>query len=253
MRTITVAAIGALLLLALVVLLLPSGETRPALAAPVRDATDVYTAYLPLVANRYSLPISFTAPAVEGHWIVGAGYSLQEALSGNNLTWWRYDRGVGTMNGPLKPGKLYRISRPVILFNLSGAPQGEILSATLELGTYSYVAITADFLLQVYQDNCPLPVRKSHWSCWEEPPLGTYDTSQWTPGNLQVWIPLPGLVGQPVPDRLAILLRGDEVTELPYGAPDIYASFDLLWTDDWDDWDPCYPVSFLHLVVGGGS
>jgi len=210
------------------------------------SATVPVSLYLPLVTRAYQPPAWFSTYAASSWHLVGEGTDLTTALLAADLRW-RYDHSAVTANyPPYQSRTLYHVERSLISFELGDAPQGNVLSATLELHTSMYSSIQGDFEVEFHLGQWSGEPQREDWDNYGAV-LGTYATSTWQPGDLVVWVPLPGLVGQPVPESLRLTLRGDEETELTPGPVQLAAFFDL---DVYDGFE-YIPSSQLHLLVGG--
>jgi len=218
-------------------------EGRPAHTCTAGIVANPYTAYLPLV-TRIRYTASYSAYAAGSWHMLGKGVDLADSLLAADYLW-RYDYAFSGENYPPDPMRpSYQIKRSYVTFDLSGAPPGEILSATLELYTLMDVNIRGAPEVYFHLGGWTPAPTKADWDDYGAL-LGTYDTGDRQPGQERIWVGLPGLVGRPVPAHLDLVVRGDEVTQLPYGAEAIVAAFDL--------YEPCgdhSPLSRLHLQIG---
>jgi len=206
-----------------------------------------YRLSLPQVTRWYPA-FTHTTYSDQSWQLLGRGANLAEARSGADEVW-RYDPVCITANfPPYQTRTVYLIQRSFVTFDLAGSPQGVILSATLELYTEMINSIEGDFEVSFHLGEWTGTPTKADWNRYGAV-VGTYDTSQWQPGPDPIWIPLPGLVGRPVPPQLKLVARGDEVTELPPGLDRLTAYFSLQVLDDEFNY---VPAARLHLVIGGG-
>lgn len=216
-----------------------------------------YRVALPLLLRNYAAPIepagihTWTYPAE--NWLMqSAGRNLVEAVAGNNLLAWRYDRAALTQNqAPSAPGQPYYLKRSFLTFDLTTLPAGKVISAWLEL--YTYNTWYGEFDLTFERGQWSRPPTTADWNAFGET-LGVYDTAQWSAAAISFTALLPGLIGQPRPTELNLTLRGDETTELPVGALEsLRTHIALLWPDNPLRVVPQQPVdtpiSRLHLII----
>lgn len=216
-----------------------------------------YRVLLPLVLRNYADPIeptgilTWTYPAE--NWLMqSAGSNLAEAVAGNNLLAWRYDRAALTQNqAPSTPGQPYYLKRSFLTFDLTGLPAGKVISAWLEL--YTYNTWSGQFDLKFERGQWSRPPTTADWNEYGET-LGVYDTGQWSAAAISLTVSLPGLIGRPRPAELNLTLRGDETTELPVGALEsLRTHIALLWPDNPLHSPPQQPadtpISRLHLII----
>lgn len=231
----------------------------PAAALPTSTPTPppsvTYTVHFPLVFRDYFPPTWFEVFPSSPTWhILATGDVLTDALTGNEIVEVRenwHDKLWAANIGPW-PGVRDKtnVARSYFAFDLSelpDVPNGKVLSATLELYTDMLSSINGDFLLRFHRSQWQSPLTGADWSTFESEPLGVYDTRLWEGPGLDkpIWVPLPGLVGQPVPKELKLVFRGDEETILgPW--EDLTASIALRWRYEEDiPW-----VSKLHVLIG---
>lgn len=209
-------------------------------------ATDAVTTvlYLPLVTTPEIQTVSITQ-TVESNWLlIASGQSLEDALDGSDVEAYRQDGWLDVMNsGPGdywmgEPNGKYYIARDLIAFDLSSAPQGRIVTATLEMSNWG-AERKQQFRIKFHQGDWSMPPDSSSWDAYGEL-LAAYNYSD-TFNRPKSYIPLPGLVGVQTPSVLRMTVRGDEVTEMTSDYRGV--SFML------EDWEEGYPTAFLHLKI----
>ena len=226
-----------LLLCVLVATLALAMTTETALVRAGQTARDGgMVLYVPLVVKP--LPSMVSVPPA-GSWYLNAeGIDLVDTLAGGTDQLWHHDASASVWNLPPGPGRpLYHVNRAFLSFDLSDIPAGTIVSATLELCIWDG-SVRGEFDVGFYRGVWNVPPEMENWDSYG-PLLGTLDTGEAVTGSEHTWVPLPGLVGQPVPDQLNLVIRGDETTELGWG--DESSVRFTLWDGE--------PVSWLWLAV----
>lgn len=196
-------------------------------------ATSGTTLYLPLVTREWWPPAWYSVYFPADSWfILAEGDNLTDTLDGSKIV----EIGVveehlwvdNLPRDPMRPR--YHVARSYVAVDLSGVPRGRIVSATLELYTDMLDCITGDFLIRFHEGQWDMPLSDPDWSAYGDL-LGVYDTRLWEGPGLDkpIWVPLPGLVGREVPPELKLVVRGEEETDLPYGAYNLGARFALVW------------------------
>lgn len=222
------------------------GAGLAAVITAAQDGDLVPVAYLPVITHDYAPPVPFNAHAAGSWHFLAQGANLPDALAGDDVILWRYDHTLRAVNLPpdaLRPR--YGIERGCAVFDLAAAPPGIILTATLELYVLGQSDLQGDFVVRFHRGAWTEPPTAADWNRYDAL-LGTYDTAGWQQAR-PIWVPLPGLVGEPVPERLYLVLRGDEEAELPAGQDSHTACFAL----DLFDGTNYVPASRLHLLIGG--
>ena len=226
-------------------------KSEPGEAMAAITATAPVTVYFPLAARGWRPPAWYQVYFPSDAWyILAEGDDLTDTLDGSDIVeTGRVDGHLWVDNIP--PGGMrprYHVARGYVELDLSDVPQGEIISASLELYTDMLGSVDGEFLVRFHKGMWDWPISASDWSAFGNL-LGVYDTRLWEGPGLDhpIWVPLPGLVRQPVPQRLRLVVRGDEETNLPYGEQHFVARFALVW-GGYVGGDGS-PVSRLHLRV----
>lgn len=209
-----------------------------------QDTDDVitHTVHLPLVA-RTMAPSTHVTRTPGANWhLIASGRSLQDALDGSDVRVRRDDDWFEVINaGPedlWMSDHRYYVKRDLISFDLSQVPRGTIVSATLELTSWT---LEDSIKLKFHEGTWSAPPDAQAWDSYGEL-LGTYGTDHHD-GEPHVFVSLPGLVGRRTPSSSDLLMtaRGDEVTEMVSENKRVTLALRHWWEG--------YPVSHLHLEI----
>jgi len=198
-----------------------------------------YRLYLPLIVQPAFTRVTVTQPANWGLYSRGADFAAATQATDievryNDVTCFAWNTGNSPPYSPQ-----YTLTRSFTAFDLSSVPEGTIAQAQLEL----------------YPWSAKLPATIEFWQgTWS----GTPTAAAWDArGELLATLPLTGtpgvtdpltvtlaLEGQPVPEVLYLVLRGDEST--PMGAlQSLGVAFGLREIAEM----PGLPISKLHLWI----
>jgi hypothetical protein len=221
------------LIVLLTLLLLP---IRPGVA---QEEEPPYLLYLPLVAQPTFTRVTVTQPA---NWVLysrGADFAAATQATDievryNDVTFAAWNTGNAPPYSPQ-----YTLTRSFTAFDMSSVPEGSIVKAQLEL----------------YPWSTKLPATIEFWQgTWS----GTPTAAAWDArGELLATLPLtrtPGvtdpltvtlaLEGQPVPEVLYLVLRGDESSAMN-AFQSLGAAFGIREMPEM----PGMPISKLHLWI----
>jgi len=198
-----------------------------------------YLLYLPLIVQPTFTRVTLTEPLNWGLYSRGADLAAATLATdievrANDMTCFAWNTGNSPPYSPQ-----YTLTRSFTAFDLSAVPEGVIVQARLEL----------------YPWSTKLPAEIEFWrGTWS----GTPTAADWDArGELLATLPLTqtpavttpltvtlALEGQPVPEVLYLVLRGDEST--PLGAlQSLGAAFGLREIPEM----PGMPISKLHLWI----
>jgi len=220
------------ILLSLLSLLLP-------LQPGVAQEEPPYLLYLPLIVQPTFTRVAVTQPANWGLYSRGADLAAATLATNievryNDLTCFAWNTGNAPPYSPQ-----YTLTRSFTAFDLSSVPEGSIVKAQLEL--YPWAA-TPPTTLEFWRGTWSGTPTATDWDARGEL-LATLPLTR-TPGVTDPLTVTLALEGQPVPEVLYLVLRGDEST--PMGAlQSLGAAFGLREIAEM----PGLPLSKLHLWI----
>ena len=198
-----------------------------------------YRLYLPLVVQPTFTRITVTQPANWGLYSRGADFAAATQATDievryNDVTCFAWNTGNSPPYSPQ-----YTLTRSFTAFDMSSVPKGTIAQAQLEL--YPWAA-TPPTTLEFWQGTWSGTPAAADWDARGEL-LATLPLTT-TPGTTDPITVTLALEGQPVPEVLYLVLRGDEST--PLGAlQSLGAAFGLREMPEM----PGMPISKLHLWI----
>jgi len=198
-----------------------------------------YMLYLPLIVQPTFTRVTLTQPANWGLYSRGADLAAATLATdievrSNDVTCFAWNSGNAPPYSPQ-----YTLTRSFIAFDLSTAPEGTIVQAQLEL--YPWAA-TPPTTLEFWRGTWSGMPTAVDWNARGEL-LATLPLTR-TPGvTTPITITL-ALEGQPVPEMLYLVLRGDESTPMA-ALQSCGVAFGLREIPEM----PGMPISKLHLWI----